>query len=166
MKLNQKLITRQCLRQGRARLSPHRALDRKRAPQVRELYCLNKPIGPPSLFIPTSSNKILPNLLTSLKPLQFLLWVIYLISFNHTSKITMLSISVSFQLKENHWNCCSLLPFQLGNINVLKMVGASDKCTFGIRMPMNINMLNAMISREVKHFRNYKTYRPNFGGTL
>ncbi|XP_013149420.1 PREDICTED: uncharacterized protein LOC106111812 [Papilio polytes] len=43
------------------------------------------------------------------------------------------------------------------------MVGASDKCTFGIRMPMNINMLNAMISREVKHFRNYKTYRPNFG---
>ncbi|XP_045540318.1 protein FAM183A-like [Papilio machaon] len=43
------------------------------------------------------------------------------------------------------------------------MVGASDKCTFGIRMPIDIHMLNAIISREVKHFRNYKIYRPNFG---
>ncbi|KPJ00844.1 hypothetical protein RR46_07683 [Papilio xuthus] len=43
------------------------------------------------------------------------------------------------------------------------MVGASDKCTFGIRMPINVHMLNAIIAREVKHFRNYKTYRPNFG---
>ncbi|XP_013191651.1 cilia- and flagella-associated protein 144-like [Amyelois transitella] len=37
------------------------------------------------------------------------------------------------------------------------------KCTFGSRMPIDIHMLNEIISREVKHFRNYKIYRPNFG---
>ncbi|XP_022818567.1 protein FAM183A-like [Spodoptera litura] len=37
------------------------------------------------------------------------------------------------------------------------------KCTFGTRMPIDIHMLNEIIYREVKHFRNYKTYRPNFG---
>ncbi|KPJ00843.1 PREDICTED: protein FAM183A-like [Papilio xuthus] len=39
------------------------------------------------------------------------------------------------------------------------------KCTFGIRMPININMLNQIIYRELKHFRNYKIYRPNFKAT-
>ncbi|CAH4023775.1 unnamed protein product [Pieris brassicae] len=37
------------------------------------------------------------------------------------------------------------------------------KCTFGTRMPIDIHMLNEIIYREVKHFRNYKIYRPNFG---
>ncbi|XP_026750649.1 protein FAM183A [Galleria mellonella] len=37
------------------------------------------------------------------------------------------------------------------------------KCTFGTRMPIDIHMLNEIIHREVKHFRNYKIYRPNFG---
>ncbi|XP_053618475.1 cilia- and flagella-associated protein 144-like [Plodia interpunctella] len=37
------------------------------------------------------------------------------------------------------------------------------KCTFGSRMPIDIHMLNEIISREVKHFKNYKIYRPNFG---
>ncbi|CAH2057177.1 unnamed protein product, partial [Iphiclides podalirius] len=37
------------------------------------------------------------------------------------------------------------------------------KCTFGIRMPFDLNRLNEIINREVKHFRNYKTYHPNFG---
>ncbi|CAH2057176.1 unnamed protein product, partial [Iphiclides podalirius] len=41
----------------------------------------------------------------------------------------------------------------------------STKCTFGIRMPIDLHMLNEIIYREVKHFRNYKTYRPNFGVT-
>ncbi|CAG5055155.1 unnamed protein product [Parnassius apollo] len=36
------------------------------------------------------------------------------------------------------------------------------KCTFGVRMPIDIHMLNEIIYREVKHFRNYKIYRPNF----
>ncbi|KAI5638380.1 hypothetical protein NE865_09014 [Phthorimaea operculella] len=38
-----------------------------------------------------------------------------------------------------------------------------DKCTFGTRAPIDIHMLNEIIYREVKHFRNYKIYRPNFG---
>ncbi|CAB3229671.1 unnamed protein product [Arctia plantaginis] len=37
------------------------------------------------------------------------------------------------------------------------------KCTFGTRPAVDIHMLNAQIFREVKHFRNYKIYRPNFG---
>ncbi|XP_049701957.1 cilia- and flagella-associated protein 144 [Helicoverpa armigera] len=37
------------------------------------------------------------------------------------------------------------------------------KCTFGTRMPIDIHMLNEIIYREVKNFRNYKIYRPNFG---
>ncbi|XP_041972198.1 protein FAM183A-like [Aricia agestis] len=37
------------------------------------------------------------------------------------------------------------------------------KCTFGVRMAIDISMLNEIIYREVKHFRNYKIYRPNFG---
>ncbi|XP_026727712.1 protein FAM183A-like [Trichoplusia ni] len=37
------------------------------------------------------------------------------------------------------------------------------KCTFGTRMPIDIHMLNEIIYREVKHFKNYKIYRPNFG---
>ncbi|XP_049880323.1 protein FAM183A-like [Pectinophora gossypiella] len=37
------------------------------------------------------------------------------------------------------------------------------KCTFGTRMPIDIHMLNEIIYREMKHFRNYKIYRPNFG---
>ncbi|XP_075985414.1 cilia- and flagella-associated protein 144 [Anticarsia gemmatalis] len=37
------------------------------------------------------------------------------------------------------------------------------KCTFGTRMAIDIHMLNEIIYREVKHFRNYKIYRPNFG---
>lgn len=41
-----------------------------------------------------------------------------------------------------------------------------EKCTFGTRMPIDIHMLNEIIYREVKHFRNYKIYRPNFGGKL
>ncbi|XP_068625252.1 cilia- and flagella-associated protein 144 [Battus philenor] len=43
------------------------------------------------------------------------------------------------------------------------MVG--EKCTFGNRMPIDIHMLDEIIYREVKHFRNYKIYRPNFGVT-
>ncbi|VVC86402.1 unnamed protein product [Leptidea sinapis] len=42
-------------------------------------------------------------------------------------------------------------------------MGRNEKCTFGTRMPIDINMLNEIIGREVKHFRNYKIYRPNFG---
>ncbi|XP_026320772.1 protein FAM183A-like isoform X2 [Hyposmocoma kahamanoa] len=38
-----------------------------------------------------------------------------------------------------------------------------DKCTFGARKPIDINMVNAIIHREVKHFRNYNIYRPKFG---
>ncbi|CAK1543552.1 unnamed protein product [Leptosia nina] len=37
------------------------------------------------------------------------------------------------------------------------------KCTFGTKLPIDIHMLNEIIYREVKHFRNYKIYRPNFG---
>lgn len=37
------------------------------------------------------------------------------------------------------------------------------KCTFGTKLPIDIHMLNEVIYREVKHFRNYKIYRPNFG---
>ncbi|CAB3229673.1 unnamed protein product [Arctia plantaginis] len=37
------------------------------------------------------------------------------------------------------------------------------KCTFGTRPAIDIHMLNEIIFREVKHFRNYKIYRPNFG---
>ncbi|KAJ8710758.1 hypothetical protein PYW08_009273 [Mythimna loreyi] len=40
---------------------------------------------------------------------------------------------------------------------------AEGKCTFGTRAPIDIHMLNEIIYREVKHFRNYKIYRPNFG---
>ncbi|XP_048484134.1 uncharacterized protein LOC105393821 isoform X1 [Plutella xylostella] len=42
------------------------------------------------------------------------------------------------------------------------MVG-DGRCTFGTRMPLDIHMLNEMIHREQKHFRNYRTYTPNFG---
>ncbi|XP_046973578.1 protein FAM183A-like [Vanessa cardui] len=42
-------------------------------------------------------------------------------------------------------------------------MGRDVKCTFGTRMAIDIHMLNEMIYREVKHFRNYKIYRPNFG---
>ncbi|XP_072948289.1 uncharacterized protein [Epargyreus clarus] len=42
-------------------------------------------------------------------------------------------------------------------------MGNEGKCTFGTRMPIDIHMLNEIIYREVKHFRNYKIYRPNFG---
>ncbi|XP_059055946.1 cilia- and flagella-associated protein 144 [Achroia grisella] len=42
-------------------------------------------------------------------------------------------------------------------------MGNEGKCTFGSRMPIDIHMLNQIIHREVKHFRNYKIYRPNFG---
>ncbi|KAG6457827.1 hypothetical protein O3G_MSEX010499 [Manduca sexta] len=42
-------------------------------------------------------------------------------------------------------------------------MGGEGKCTFGTRMPIDIHMLNEIIYREVKHFRNYKIYRPNFG---
>ncbi|XP_068625253.1 uncharacterized protein [Battus philenor] len=38
-----------------------------------------------------------------------------------------------------------------------------EKCTFGTRIAIDIHMLNEIIYREVKHFRNYKIYRPNFG---
>ncbi|CAH2057178.1 unnamed protein product, partial [Iphiclides podalirius] len=41
--------------------------------------------------------------------------------------------------------------------------GHKEKSTFGTRMPIDIHMLNEIIYREVKHFRNYKIYRPNFG---
>ncbi|XP_013178527.1 PREDICTED: protein FAM183A-like [Papilio xuthus] len=42
------------------------------------------------------------------------------------------------------------------------MAAGTGKCTFGNRAPIDIHMLNEIISREVKHFRNYKNYRPNF----
>nr|XP_021203090.1 protein FAM183A-like [Bombyx mori] len=42
-------------------------------------------------------------------------------------------------------------------------MGGDAKCTFGTRMAIDIHMLNEIIYREVKHFRNYKIYRPNFG---
>ncbi|XP_038218652.1 protein FAM183A-like [Zerene cesonia] len=42
-------------------------------------------------------------------------------------------------------------------------MGDKGKCTFGTRMPIDIHMLNEIIYREVKNFRNYKIYRPNFG---
>ncbi|XP_061723988.1 cilia- and flagella-associated protein 144-like [Cydia pomonella] len=42
-------------------------------------------------------------------------------------------------------------------------MGGDGKCTFGTRPPVDLQMLNEKIYREVKHFRNYKTYRPNFG---
>ncbi|KPJ07671.1 hypothetical protein RR48_11227 [Papilio machaon] len=44
------------------------------------------------------------------------------------------------------------------------MATGTGKCTFGTRPPVDIHMLNEIIYREVKHFRNYKTYRPNFKG--
>lgn len=38
------------------------------------------------------------------------------------------------------------------------------KCTFGTKPPLNNNLISEIIYREVKHYRNYKSYRPNFRG--
>ncbi|KAJ8710118.1 hypothetical protein PYW07_009484 [Mythimna separata] len=53
------------------------------------------------------------------------------------------------------------LSFYLRKHKTIRM--AEGKCTFGTRAPIDIHMLNEIIYREVKHFRNYKIYRPNFG---
>ncbi|XP_026320828.1 uncharacterized protein LOC113230930 [Hyposmocoma kahamanoa] len=40
-----------------------------------------------------------------------------------------------------------------------------EKSKFGTRPRKDIHMFNEIIFRELKHFRNHKVYRPNFGAS-